>query len=115
MDVTRDRSIRFQEHDLRQHWERLECLLMEVPGVTGVTLDERRHSITVQYDLLKVYLADIEGVLLKAGFTFADSFLYRIRRRWIHSTEKNERANMQHSSPICCSNPKEIYRLKSNN
>ncbi len=115
MDALRSRCIRFKENTLEQHWERLEWLLMDIEGVSTVSIDRKLHALTMQYDLMTVYLADIEGILLEAGFRLDDSFLQRIKRRWIYSTEKNERANMLHRSPTCCSDPKEIYRLKSNN
>jgi len=115
MEALRSHCIRFKENILKQHWERLEFLLMDIQGVSKVTLDGKLCSVTVHYDLMTVYLAEIEVRLLEAGFRLDDSFLQRIKRRWIHTTERNERANMLQRSPTCCSDPKEIYRFKSNN
>jgi|SRR3972149_5128973 len=76
--------------------------LKKVNGVTGVKIDAGNKDVFVEYDLMHCCEEAIEHWMKNAGFTLDESFLERVKRGWIHYTEKNERDALGAVPRSCC-------------
>ena len=105
MSVVKTRRIPVHGLSCADCEERLEKAVSRLEGISNVEADSRAGAVTVSYDLLKTDLSAIEQELGKSSFAPRHGVWGRVKRRWTHYTERNERDNLTAGSPPCCSSP----------
>jgi hypothetical protein len=84
---------------------RVRGALLNRPGVSRIDTHED-GTVELRYDLMKIRLERIEEVIESLGYPLRQGSWSRLRRRFIHYTEQNERENITAPEAPCCFDPK---------
>jgi hypothetical protein len=92
-DSVKHREIGFRDpHPDSQQAQTALLLLGDVDGVLRAWIpDPARNSLHVEYDLERVCLSSLEGLLTERGLHIDNSLLAKLRRALYYYTEENER------------------------
>ncbi len=77
--------------------------LARLPGVIHAEQDGADWRIA--YDLTCIRLEQIERALAQHGIRPADGLWWRIRRSWLHASERNELDLLAEPPGACCNRP----------
>ena len=86
--------------------------LVKMNGIDEVQVNRRSGKVSVVYDLLKIDFEKIEQKIGEIGYTIHESFFDRLKDKYIHFTEENERDNINAPLMPCCSHPDNILKKK---
>jgi len=102
MNEIRRHHIRFKDSPDTGVSEDWAAELGRVHGVSTVEIDAAKRDVFVEYDLRKCCEEAIEHRLVSLGFTLEDGFMERLKRGYIHYTEKNEMDSLEAEPGSCC-------------
>jgi copper chaperone CopZ len=105
-EIVKRRTLRLSKNSSECGETNIGDQLSAMDGVKSVTLD--RGVVSLEYDLRKVQLSDIEDAIEQSGFTLANTLLARLKRVAVRTMEQNELDNITQRLSPCCSNPREI-------
>lgn len=85
--------------------------LKGIDGVFEATL-QKGTILRVSYDLRRLQLDDLEGIIRKYGFSLSNTLWSRLYRTVIHMTEKNEYEHFHREPLLCCSDVYHIFNAR---
>jgi copper chaperone CopZ len=98
------RKLNIQEMVCVECEEIIADALSMLDGVSRVTSNWKKGLVTVEYDLHKTKIKEVEKLLSDIGYPLANGFFANRKRDWVHFTEENEINNLKHTGH-CCSKP----------
>jgi copper chaperone CopZ len=105
-EIIKRRTLRLSENSSERGGTNIGDQLSAMDGVKSVSLD--RGVVSLEYDLRKVQLSDIEDAITRAGHSLVNTLSARLKRAVVRTLEKNEFDNMTQPPSPCCSNPRGI-------
>lgn len=92
--------------------EKIISTLEMIKGIHSIDVDSKTGQVSVSYDLMKTDLGEIEQKIEGIGYKVHESFWGRLKDRYVHFTEDNERDNLNAPNLPCCSHPDSILDKK---
>lgn len=105
-EIIKKRDIHVEEMTCGGCERNIDETLSAIDGVKDVKVD-RKGSVHIKYDLMKVNLQCIEEKIKEINFRLGTGFFDRLKRGFINFTEENERGNMNAAPHSCCTIPEE--------
>ncbi len=104
-EITKRRTIDLAGITEEARRSEIQTAILRLDGVKRVE-PESDGKFSVDYNLMKISLQEIEEVIQSKGHQMNAGFLARLKRAFIHYTEQNEFDNATAPDAPCCSNPK---------
>lgn len=99
------RSLKFHGEFTPDHLNAASAALNELDGIIQVN-EKATDKLSVEYDLMKVNLVEIEKILESLELSLSQSFAQKFKRGWINFVEENEAKNLRSVPVDCCAPPK---------
>ena len=90
LELKKTRKIKVAGIENQNSERTLNGILFDLGGVESVRADSVSGRVSIEYDLMKIGLADIERGIVDAGYQLSQSFFSRKYRNLIHFIEGNE-------------------------
>lgn len=104
-EITKRRTIDLAAIADESRRSEIQTAILQLDGVKRVE-PESGGGISVEYNLIKISLQEIEEVIESKGHRPKLGLFGRLKRAFIHYTEQNEFDNATAPDAPCCSNPK---------